>query len=211
MQFVSEELVRKVTQRREGVDQDVWSLDIIRRAFSWIRKNVKQERLGQLFTGELRSVATDALWSHFEHSFSDEKQLPSSCRATDVAMFAIHVLNRLYQPLVPPDVAQKLHIAAATAAIKPQKRHVADATSGQSSSTLVAAQYVAKIAVSELLPIESGGKSTRGDLFTLLKGIIKALQEIAQYDQVCTFAMYSCQCPCQCCAISNNLQTNSSM
>lgn len=39
MQFVSEELFRKLAQRREGVDKDVWSLDIIRRAFSWIRKN----------------------------------------------------------------------------------------------------------------------------------------------------------------------------
>lgn len=38
-QFVSEELLRKVAQRRDGVDKDVWSLDIVRRAFSWIRKN----------------------------------------------------------------------------------------------------------------------------------------------------------------------------
>ena len=119
-------------------------------------------------------------------------------------MFAVHVLNTLYQPLVAPEVAQKLYIAAATAVIKPQNVRVTDEKSSRHSGTLEAAQYIARIAVNELNPVEDGGKSKRGNLFTLFKGIIKTLQEIAQYDQVwplCTYApsyraLQGHPCPC---------------
>lgn len=108
-------------------------------------------------------------------------------------MFAILVLNRLYQPLVPPDIAQKLYIAAATAVIKPQSTHATDDAAGKKSGTLEAAQYIAKIAVNELHPVGAGGKSTRGDLFTLFKGIIKTLQEMAQYDQVSSSCVHTAE------------------
>lgn len=110
--------------------------------------------------------------------------MPSGCRATDVAVFALHVLNQLYQPLISTEVAKKLHIAAATAVIKTPTAQTSGQIVGKKGSTLEAAQYVARIAVQELHSEEAGGKSKRGDLFTLFKAIIKTLQEIANYDQV---------------------------
>ena len=116
---------------------------------------------------------------------ADEEELPNSCRASDVAVFALHVLNRLYQPLIPQDVAEKLWVAASTAVIKPQSVRSTEHMGSKGGGTLEAAQFIARIAVCELQPAGAGGKSRRGDLYTLFKGIIKTLQEIANSDQVC--------------------------
>lgn len=67
-QFVSEELFRKVAQRREGVDRDVWSLDIIRRAFSWIRKNGVHLHLSMLYLRCRISCACSVVCAHSSHS-----------------------------------------------------------------------------------------------------------------------------------------------